>query len=91
MVVVWTLSDAGWYIPLEGGGERTWLSEFCALLPSLLLSLLLLQLQPADEVVGQMLSHLTSQEPGYQYFTAEPGSYSLSLSLSLQTKIFSSS
>ena len=31
------------------------------------------QLQPADTVVERMLTHMTSQEPGYRYFNIDPG------------------
>ena len=31
------------------------------------------QLQPADAVVERMLTHMTSQEPGYRYFNIDPG------------------
>ena len=32
-----------------------------------------LQVQPADKVVERLISQIVSQEPGYQYFKAEPG------------------
>ncbi len=34
---------------------------------------LLPKLQPANVVVERLLKHMVSQEPGYQYFMAEPG------------------
>jgi dihydroxyacetone kinase len=33
-----------------------------------------IQVQPADKVVARLLDHMTSQEPGYQYFNVPAGS-----------------
>ena len=32
-------------------------------------------MQPADKVVERLIFQIVSQEPGYQYFKAEPGIY----------------
>ena len=31
------------------------------------------QVEPADKVVRRLIDQIVSQEPGYQYFKAEPG------------------
>ena len=32
-------------------------------------------MQPADKVVERLIHQIVSQEPGYQYFKAEPGNF----------------
>ena len=61
----------------EAGAERTKVRHHEAHSLIIYTTLLLLrdcmQVQPADKVVERLISQIVSQEPGYQYFKAEPG------------------
>ena len=61
----------------EAGAERTKVRAVIAFLILIHSSKVSMQLLPANQVVQRMLEHLTSQEPGYQYFLLKPGQFSV--------------